>query len=297
MQRSFFTALRQTRFLHTTVFHSTRPAFQTETGLTPAESALQARLNLTFSPDVFQQVLRHMSHNHARDATNERLEFLGRKVMSLYVTEHIHLKYPVLPILAVKDTLDAYCNVKSLAKVGREWGLQNVVRWNPTPTNNAVAQDIGRKRVVGKTVLSIVGAIYHEHGALAAREFVHQHILTRDVPIESILNVQMPKRVLSALMKRKAMQPPISRLIRESGRKSNAPLFVVGVYSGSDKLGEGFGSSIKMAEHRAAKDALMTYYLSEVKDFALPSDMEAAQQEEDGMTFMAQPLGDTRVVL
>lgn len=40
------------------------------------------------------------------------------------------------------------------------------------------------------------------------------------------------------------------RLLKETGRFSNSPVFVVGIYSGQDKLGEGFGSSLKMAEYR-----------------------------------------------
>jgi dsRNA-specific ribonuclease len=40
------------------------------------------------------------------------------------------------------------------------------------------------------------------------------------------------------------------RLLRESGRTSNSPIYVVGIFSGIDKLGEGFGSSLKMAEYR-----------------------------------------------
>ena len=41
-----------------------------------------------------------------------------------------------------------------------------------------------------------------------------------------------------------------SRLLKETGRYSISPVFVVGIYSGADKLGEGFGSSLKMAEFR-----------------------------------------------
>jgi large subunit ribosomal protein L44 len=41
-----------------------------------------------------------------------------------------------------------------------------------------------------------------------------------------------------------------ARLLKETGRLSNSPVFVVGIYSGADKLGEGFGSSLKMAEYR-----------------------------------------------
>lgn len=52
------------------------------------------------------------------------------------------------------------------------------------------------------------------------------------------------------------------RLLKETGRFSNSPVFVVGIYSGADQLGEGFGSSLKMAEFRAAEDALLRVYLT-----------------------------------
>jgi len=68
-------------------------------------------------------------------------------------------------------------------------------------------------------------------------------------------------------------------LLKETGRFSAAPVFVVGIYSGQDKLGEGFGSSLSMAEFRvrilssvlhdrplmhfqAAEDALQRLYLT-----------------------------------
>ncbi|CAG8654071.1 13918_t:CDS:2, partial [Acaulospora colombiana] len=60
----------------------------------------------------------------------------------------------------------------------------------------------------------------------------------------------------------------IFRLLRESGRSTNSPIYVVGIFSGVDKLGEGFGSSLKMAEYRAAEDALHRLYLTRV-----PSDL------------------------
>ena len=40
--------------------------------------------------------------------------------------------------------------------------------------------------------------------------------------------------------------------MRETVRLSNSPIFVVGIYSGADQLGEGFGSSLKMAEYRVS---------------------------------------------
>lgn len=53
---------------------------------------------------------------------------------------------------------------------------------------------------------------------------------------------------------------PISRLLSETGRFSNSPIFVVGIYSGADKLGEGFGASLKMAEYRVSFTFLFIFH-------------------------------------
>lgn len=50
----------------------------------------------------------------------------------------------------------------------------------------------------------------------------------------------------------------MSRLLRETGRYSSTPVFVVGIFSGKEQLGEGFGSSLKMAEYRVRLPLLCT---------------------------------------
>lgn len=63
------------------------------------------------------------------------------------------------------------------------------------------------------------------------------------------------------------MQSPTTRVLAETGRLSIAPIFVLGVYSGTTKLGEGYGSSLAMAEYRACEDALKRIYLSSEEKF------------------------------
>lgn len=55
----------------------------------------------------------------------------------------------------------------------------------------------------------------------------------------------------------------VYRLLRETGRLSSTPIFVVGVFTGKDKLGEGFGSSLKMAEYRVR----LTYHCPSSPEF------------------------------
>lgn len=52
-----------------------------------------------------------------------------------------------------------------------------------------------------------------------------------------------------------------SRLLAETGRHTLSPIFNVGLFLPSGlKLAEGHGSSLRMAEHRAAKNALTSIY-------------------------------------
>ncbi|KAI9594207.1 ribonuclease III domain-containing protein [Syncephalis fuscata] len=265
--------------------------------ISPALFSFAARLGLgDIDPQVLLQAVTHKSFAHGRVATNERLEFLGKiESNGLFVTEHLHLKYPVLPSETISDALQAYAGRTTLAIIGKEIGVARVMRWKVA--SNDPENHQGEDSVMARIVRSLIGGIYHQkEGSKAARDFIHQHILSRKVDVESLLPLTQPKRILSALMKRKGMEKPVSRLIRESGRASNAPVFVVGVYSGNRRLAEAYGSSIKMAEHRAAKDALLKYYLTEVKDFTYPSDFEGMESEAE-ITFFPQKLGDTQVIL
>jgi large subunit ribosomal protein L44 len=45
----------------------------------------------------------------------------------------------------------------------------------------------------------------------------------------------------------------VDRLVKETGRLSTAPVFIVGIYSGLEKIGEGYGSSLSMAETRVSE--------------------------------------------
>eukprot|EP00088_Acartia_fossae_P022857 TRINITY_DN23961_c0_g1_i1.p1 TRINITY_DN23961_c0_g1~~TRINITY_DN23961_c0_g1_i1.p1 ORF type:complete len:124 (-),score=0.76 TRINITY_DN23961_c0_g1_i1:432-749(-) len=105
--------------------------------------------------------------------------------------------------------------------------------------------------------------------------------------------MSQPKRMLSALLKRHGRERPLSRMLRETGRLSVSPIYVVGVFTGTERIGVGYGSSIKMAEHRAAQNALNSYFLKELSDFELPSAIEG----EDTTTFFPAPLGDSTPIL
>jgi hypothetical protein len=117
---------------------------------------------------------------------------------------------------------------------------------------------------------AITALVFQERSLQSARKFVQSFFLSRQVDLRSMIKFRDPKRALIETVAKFGHERPKSRcassiqspciteaekrlsyrLLKETGRYSNSPMFVVGIFSGPDKLGEGFGSSLKMAEYR-----------------------------------------------
>jgi dsRNA-specific ribonuclease len=139
----------------------------------------------------------------------------------------------------------------------------------------ATAQRIQiRRDAHSALVQSVVGALYIHAGREAARAFVDAHVIARRVDLESLFHFSLPTRELAMLCAREGFEPPVARLLSETGRKSRTPVFVVGIYSGADKLGEGSGASLDVARLKASMNALKAWYLySPGQNVRVPSDM------------------------
>jgi len=125
-------------------------------------------------------------------------------------------------------------------------------------------------------VCALAGALYLHAGSQAVKDFVDAHILSRHLQLHTLFDFYNPTHDLSRLCKREGFEPPVARLISETGRLSRHPVFVVGVFSGNDKLGEGSGSSLNEGRVRACAAALRSWYLYSPPDteIVLPSDTE-----------------------
>lgn len=128
--------------------------------------------------------------------------------------------------------------------------------------------------VHGTFVRALVGAIYGHAGREAARSFVKSHILCRQLDLSQLFSFKAPVRELARLCAREEFEPPVARLLSETGRLSRTPVYVVGIFSGNDKLGEGTASNLGFARQKAAMNALKAWYLySPGEDVRVPSDM------------------------
>ena len=126
-------------------------------------------------------------------------------------------------------------------------------------------------------VKATIGAVYLHAGRVAAKTFIKEHILSRHLDMSSLFQFSQPIRDLARLCAREDFEAPVARILSETGRHSRSPVFVVGIFSGREKLGEGADATLDNARTRASVAALKAWYLySPGKDVMVPSDVEGA---------------------
>ncbi|EIW79246.1 ribonuclease III [Coniophora puteana RWD-64-598 SS2] len=192
---------------------------------------------------------------------NANLSTLGNTLLGLFASEYIHASYPHLPLRVLKASVSAYVGPLTCASIAQEMGAVSLLRWyRRSNTPNAPA--LLHSDALASIPRALVALIF-THGSIdAARKFAHSFFLSREVDLRAMIKFRNPKRALLETVDKFGRERPKSRLLKETGRFSQSPVFVVGIYSGQDKLGEGFGSSLKMAEYRAAEDSLHRLYLT-----------------------------------
>ena len=151
-----------------------------------------------------------------------------------------------------------------------------VVALSPTEkdaaSNTSATNGITLEAASTSFVRALIGALYLHSGLRQTKTFYNAHILSRHLDISSLFSFHQPTRDLSKLCAREGFERPVARMLSETGRKSRHPVFVVGIFSGREKLGEGTGSSLDEARIRAAIAALKGWYLYSPLKVRVPSE-------------------------
>ncbi|KAA8910774.1 60S ribosomal protein L3 [Sphaerosporella brunnea] len=250
--------------------------------------ALHARLNLhpNYPLQTLARALVDPSAEKDPRFTNEHLAHLGNTLTSYFASEYLMVTYPRLPTTVLFAAIGAYVGNKAFAALGREWGVE--AAFEPTADVDAGLLQFKRmppgwkegepargrttlEQAMANLVRSVFAGVYLHEGLPAAKQFFRQHVVSRKLSVDKLFNFEQPTRELSRLCAREGFEPPVARLMAETGRHSRHPVFVVGVYSGAELMGEGHGASLSEARTRAAVVALKGWYLYSPLEKDLPS--------------------------
>ncbi|MFH1354466.1 MAG: ribonuclease III [bacterium] len=220
-------------------------------------SSLEEKMEYKFKNcDLLQQALVHRSYlnEHKQFALdhNERLEFLGDAVLELVVTDFLYKKYEDLPEGELTNLRAAVVKGETLAQVSQELGVEEFILLSRGEQHG---NEKARQYILANAFEALIGALYLDGGYEAARSFIDRYIVAK-LPevIEQGLHIDS-KSKLQELAQEKYRITPTYEVLREDGL-DHAKHFVIGLFLGDKKIGEGSGGSKQEAQQRAAKEAL-----------------------------------------
>ena len=225
-------------------------------------AGLEEKINFRFKDEqLLAKALTHTSFANeqqtGRAGSNERLEFLGDSVLSLIVCEYLYRTYPdLLEGELTKMRKNVVCQA-ALAGYAKEIGLGQYLLLG----KGEEKEGREKPKLLEDAFEALLGAMYLDSGksvslvASFVLPFIErqlQNMAKADLPLEDY------KTRLQQFVQQTPGEELRYELIGEEG-PDNAKTFTVRVLINSNEFGVGSGSSKKLAEQNAAKEACERY--------------------------------------
>ena len=222
-------------------------------GPRPPISALEAALQHVFRDrSLLQRALTHVSAlaQPRREDSNQRLEFLGDRVLGLAVADLLCDNYPKATEGELSRRLAALVRKESCAEAARAWGVGPHLRLGAGEGRSG-GRD--KEAILGDVCEALIGAVYLDGGYDAARELVRRTFL-QDMR-EPRRSLRDPKSGLQEWAQARGLPPPVYRETARSG-PDHAPCFRIAVSVEGFEPMETEGASKRLAEQAAAQRLL-----------------------------------------
>ncbi|HEY0782706.1 MAG TPA: ribonuclease III [Thermoanaerobaculia bacterium] len=220
---------------------------------TPFEKRLGHRFK---RPELLELALTHRSHANERGLPEhyERLEFLGDAVLGMVAAEWLYRRYPHLPEGELSKLKAQLVSRMPLAHYAEALELGAALRLG-----------VGEERSGGRAKASLLadsmeavfGAVFLDGGVAAAAKVIYPMLgaLNEAGDGRSALLGSDSKTRLQELVQALGRDLPEYRLIEAAG-PDHSKVFTVECWLSGVPAGRGLGPSKKVAEQRAAADAL-----------------------------------------
>ena len=235
---------------------------------------------LGYDLDAFPSLETALTHRSANWAGipkdhNGRLAVLGRSSLFYYIQEHLFYTYPNMDAGSLLDIGTELTHENTLSELNNHLGITEMLLTKVKPSDSKY------RSVLSKSFTAVLGALYCDQGPLAVRKMVHDFVIPilKSGDIKDFIKIQHPVYTLNEILKRQNKPKVETRLLKETGRLSHFPTFVIGVFSGDQFLAEGSGTSLIRAKHEAMGAAIRQHYMKELKNISLPSDQEKNHDE------------------
>jgi ribonuclease-3 len=216
---------------------------------------LEALLGHRFEhPERLERALTHRSlRQEASGIDNERLEFLGDRVLGLVASQHLFHQFPHWEAGKLSKGLARLVSAATIYKVARRLDLGKFLRLGPGEEKTGGRE---KKRLLADAYEAVVGALYVDAGLPAAAQFLHRTLIDPALASEEGgLEALDHKSALQEWLQQRG-QAAVSYRVRKESGPEHQKTFEVEVWHGDRRLAVSEGSSKKQAEQSAARLAL-----------------------------------------
>lgn len=217
---------------------------------------LQKKINIYFNNrDLLKNAFIHRSYLNEHPAfkgdTNERLEFLGDSVLSLFVSKHLFRQLPKSPEGELTQLRASLVRTETLAKLAKNLSLGEYLFLSKGEEESGGRNN---KSILANTFEALVGAIFLDKGPQTSEEFITQHILNNWQELSKSA-VADNKSKLQEVLQKKYHKSPLYKLEKSWGPDHDRR-FEIAAYFDEQVIGRGIGKNKQIATQNAAKDAL-----------------------------------------
>jgi len=205
---------------------------------------LEKKLNIKFKNTEFLiKSLTHKSYDSVNN--NEKLEFLGDRVLGLVISKKLLETYPEDKEGILDKKLASLVNKKKCFEVAKSLGLEKFILVRNSKKKTTKIEN----KIVSDCCEALIGAIYLEQGLDIVENFI---LKIWKIDLESsVVTFVDSKTKLQEYSLKKFKVLPIYKLLDSSGPK-HKPIFKVGVKLQNSEMVNATGNSKKDAQQKAA---------------------------------------------
>ena len=206
---------------------------------------IQKKINYHFKDKSI--LLRALTHkSKINDSSNEVLEFLGDRVLSLIISEKLIEMYPFDREGILDKKLSNLVDKNACLKIAQKIDLMEFIILGSTEIQSEGNQ---KKSILSNCCEALIGAIYEDGGYAEAKKFV---LLFWDDLFKNLdLKPIDPKSALQEKLLKKYKKLPIYETVSKSG-PDHSPVFCIEVSFENYISAKAEASTVKEAEKLAA---------------------------------------------
>ena len=209
---------------------------------------LEKKIKVNFkNKELLVKSLTHKSYN--KENNNEKIEFLGDRVLGLVIAKKLLEIYPNEKEGILDKKFASLVNKKTCLEISKKLQLQKYILTLNSRNNKNIIED----KILADSCEALIGSIYLDKGYIVVEKTILS--LWSDHIKQSVITQIDAKTKLQEFSLKKFKKLPIYKIISNTGPR-HKPLFKVGVKLMNTKFYFSDGKSKKDAEQNAATKCL-----------------------------------------